>query len=305
MSIKLSRLKKWLTLEDSAKFLSLLISEEITTTDLLQMALQGDLTLSINLVNSHYAQLGPKVSLQEAQLFKIPLREPMTAGVAPKTEKPDELQGQEKDAFVDALMDKHLQNYSASDASEEHGQIIRKPVKNTDSQSKADFVTYYKGDALPDFSGVLEFDREIIHKITSLWDLPMVGSETLEIQDVFYSEIEGPDIDSVKLCGVILKHPTANRWVNLCERSESTSKEETPRDFYPCGELPEREPIVIRRDELQRFAESLHESESTGNTDTERQKCRRRGHDNQTAMGHRQGVVNSPLHPLQARRPNA
>jgi hypothetical protein len=273
MSLKLSRLKKWLTLEDAAKFLSLLISEEITTAGLLQVALQGDLTLSINLVNRHYALLGPKVSLQDARLFKISVKESMTPGASPEIKKSDELQGPEKNVFLDALMGKTLQNYySASDSTEEYGQITSKLSKSAAGQSKADFVIYFEGDALPDYSGVLEFDRKIVHKITGIWDLPMVGSETLEIEDAFYSEIDGPEIDRMKLCGVMLKHPTANQWANLCQRFTSTSKGENPQDFYPCGELPEREPIVIRRDELQRFAESLNESENISSTDTAHQE---------------------------------
>mgnify|MGYP005812519221 FL=1 len=55
MSLNLSRLKKWLTLEDAAKHLSLLLSEEVTTADLLQLAIHGELTLSVTMPGSYWA----------------------------------------------------------------------------------------------------------------------------------------------------------------------------------------------------------------------------------------------------------
>jgi hypothetical protein len=47
MSLKLSRLKKWLTLEDSAKYLSLALGEPVETKDLIQLSLENNLALSI------------------------------------------------------------------------------------------------------------------------------------------------------------------------------------------------------------------------------------------------------------------
>jgi len=55
MSLKLSGLKKWLTLEDSAQYLSLLISEQVTPADLLQLAVQNELTLSLSLPGRYWA----------------------------------------------------------------------------------------------------------------------------------------------------------------------------------------------------------------------------------------------------------
>lgn len=47
MSLKLSGLKKWLTLEDSAKYLSLALGEPVETKDLIQLSLEKSLALSI------------------------------------------------------------------------------------------------------------------------------------------------------------------------------------------------------------------------------------------------------------------
>lgn len=274
MSLKLSRRKNWLTLEDSAKYLSLLTNEEVVTTDLLQMALQGDLTLSINLVNSYPAQIGPKIPVREARLYRTPLLSDLVKG------KPiEEIQGDEKLIFVDALTTAMLKNYHASpDATEEAAILISQVATRAAGDSKAHAAVHFKGDLMPDYSGVLEFDRDTIHGITGIWDLPMVGSESLNIQDRFYGDIDGPGIDWVKLSGVILKHPSTNRWANLVEQFKDGHDEITPQDYCPCADLPDREPIVIRLEELQRFADSLNEPEATppaGETDTELKRTQR------------------------------
>lgn len=57
-SPKLYRLKKWLTLNEVTKILSVELSEEVTIADLLQLGLEGHLTLSVNLFNCAHAYEG-------------------------------------------------------------------------------------------------------------------------------------------------------------------------------------------------------------------------------------------------------
>lgn len=55
---KLNKLKTWLTLDDAAKQLSILCSENVTTADILQMALEGKLALSVIFSNSPFVWKG-------------------------------------------------------------------------------------------------------------------------------------------------------------------------------------------------------------------------------------------------------
>lgn len=274
MSLKLSRLKKWLTLDDSAKYLSLLTREEVTTNDLLQVALQGDITLSINLVNSYPAQTGPKVSLWDATLFRMPLLEEIIAG-----KSIEEIQGEEKQTFIDALLVEAQKKHNTSrDSSADEAVLMRSMETDAPGISDKGYVAQFKGDLLPDFSGVLAFDRDTIHSITGIWDLSMVGSESLSIEDRFYDGIDGPGVEWIKLCGVILKHPSVNRWANLVEHLKDGQDKLTPQNYFPSEALPDREPIVIRRDELQRFADSLNEPENVppaDEADTELKRTQR------------------------------
>ncbi len=55
---KIFKFKEWLTLEDSAKYLSAILDEAIRVDELLQLALDGHLILSLNLVNYTKARRG-------------------------------------------------------------------------------------------------------------------------------------------------------------------------------------------------------------------------------------------------------
>lgn len=55
---KLFKLKEWLTVEGAARHLSILFGEEVTESDLLRLALDGHLKLSVNFVNHGKAKRG-------------------------------------------------------------------------------------------------------------------------------------------------------------------------------------------------------------------------------------------------------
>lgn len=62
---KLYRLREWLTLEEAAGQLSQLLSEPVTVAELYRLALDGELKLSINLLNHAKARLGRVVPYRE------------------------------------------------------------------------------------------------------------------------------------------------------------------------------------------------------------------------------------------------
>lgn len=67
---KLFKLKTWLTLEDAATHLSAALSEPVTPADILQLSLDGTLTLSVNIVGQVYAKPGRAVRKELAP--KVP-----------------------------------------------------------------------------------------------------------------------------------------------------------------------------------------------------------------------------------------
>jgi hypothetical protein len=69
---KLFKLKEWLTLSDAAKHLSGVCGEEVTEADILRLALDGHLTLSVNFVNHAYVKPGKVVGYDDVKWGEFP-----------------------------------------------------------------------------------------------------------------------------------------------------------------------------------------------------------------------------------------
>lgn len=241
MSSKLSQLKYWLTLEDSAKYLSRALDEEVSVADLLHLALERKLTLSIVLVTGHFGAIGKLVSLENAELCRFSIKHERREKLI------ETITGAEKQAHLDQLSKAPLSKNA-------FGVVVR---------LEEGANVQFKGNLLPDSSGVLEFDEDNIQYIDGLWDLTMMGAEALDIEDRFHDSTGGPDVNSTTDSGVILSHPKAERWLKLYHLKPDASNDLSRKDFVPADRIPQAEPIVIRRQELQRFAEALKELEAT------------------------------------------
>lgn len=68
---KFSNLKKWLTLPEAAKRLSTVFEEEVTEPDLLRLALDGGLKLSVYFVNNVRARCGSVVPVEQAKYREV------------------------------------------------------------------------------------------------------------------------------------------------------------------------------------------------------------------------------------------
>lgn len=69
---KLFNLKKWLTVGDAARHLSIVFGEEVSEADVLRLALDGHLKLSVNFVNKAKAKCGKVVGYDDAEWGEIP-----------------------------------------------------------------------------------------------------------------------------------------------------------------------------------------------------------------------------------------
>lgn len=64
---KLFKLKRWLTVEEAARHLTIVFGEDVSEADVFRLALDGELTLSVNFVNGAYARLGELVPIIDAK----------------------------------------------------------------------------------------------------------------------------------------------------------------------------------------------------------------------------------------------
>ena len=70
---KLLSLKHWLTVPDAARHLSILFGEEVSEADVLRLALDGHLRLSVDFVNGARGQIGRVIPRKEAKSKIVPL----------------------------------------------------------------------------------------------------------------------------------------------------------------------------------------------------------------------------------------
>ena len=68
---KLFNLKQWLTVEDAARHLSIVFGEEVSVADVFRLALDQELTLSVDFVNGAHGRVGLLVPINEATYEEI------------------------------------------------------------------------------------------------------------------------------------------------------------------------------------------------------------------------------------------
>lgn len=76
---RIYRLREWLTTEEAAGHLTTVLGEDVTVADVYRLALDGHLTLSVNLVNKGKARLGRVRPFREVPMREVPSPMPEAA----------------------------------------------------------------------------------------------------------------------------------------------------------------------------------------------------------------------------------
>jgi len=243
---KLFNLKNWVTLEEAAAHLTGVLNEDVLVEDLLRLALNGHLTISINIVNGAEACKGERFPLDE-----LPIR--VARGL--KSSAPLNLDPPE--------------GYPADSSREAQMEWLS---KNEDRLKSGELVAYPACKARDGYYGYDFEDR--ISTIRGLWDLPMIGNEILDVEHLLQGMIGGPEVTGMSLEGTILLHPDGVTYARLMDHY---SKNEfvpdgkdrlkypwgDPRSYYPSGALPDGERLVVRTEKLSEFLLSLQEGSGT------------------------------------------
>lgn len=69
---KLLKLKRWLSVADAAHHMTILLGEKVSEADMLRLALDGHVTLSVNFINSARGMLGSLVPRELTKWEKVP-----------------------------------------------------------------------------------------------------------------------------------------------------------------------------------------------------------------------------------------
>ena len=291
---KLFKLKKWLTVPDAARHLSILFDEEVSEADVLQLALDRHLKLSVNFVNNADAKCGAKflpfeewekdfrekISLSE--LKKNPFK-------GPNGELVFHVPGTNGVISCEAIEDKKTQADAWSDISiNQFNKAIDVIVYFQKKISKK-----YGGKVPPDLSTL----NEKVITLEGVYDLPFIGSETLDIEHKYQQLTGGPEINGTCLDGAFVETedgkicqlqerfpdqdgPLDNDKISPFEQkmidAGTTTKERLaekkkerakrpynhPDNYYPAGCLPYDSVLVVRTQALIDLHERISQKES-------------------------------------------
>lgn len=250
---KLFKLKEWLTIPDAARHLSGVCGESLTESDVLQLGLDGHLTLSVHLVNHARARIGALVPLDQAETKLLP-----RIGANLSSEKIRQIEQLPRLIVADGVGGLPAEIVQGL----EDGSLIRKiAALNIDGEQ------------------FLRLEDQVVG-IHGVWDLAMIGAETLDVEHSYQQMTGGPEVTLVQLDGVFLKGANGE-FAQLQESFESpemkalsgniarnlkdlgvkrnltaheTNKPlDHPSNWFPAGGLPKDSVIVVRTSALTEF----------------------------------------------------
>ena len=249
---KLFKLKEWLAVPDAAQHLSGVFGEPVTEADVLRLGLDGHLKLSVNFVNHTNARLGIVVPLDRALVEFHPKEFGARAIVYVRQTDP---------LPADLLQDVQQGNV--------RGILSGMPL-----------------DAPP--TRVLELAHEV-STIRGVWDLPMIGAESLDVEHAFQQLTGGPEVTLMTLDGAFVESSDGTL-AQLQDRFDSRemvamnkglterltaagakirpAKDKNarpandPNNYFPAGGIPPDAPLVVRTSALADFITRTAETES-------------------------------------------
>jgi hypothetical protein len=265
---KLFNLKEWLTVPDTAKHLSIVFGENVTESDVLRLALDGRLTLSVNFVNYARARKG-----KIAKYTRTDIKAAVASGNFPKDLK--------WHAWPSGAMAALHPNFPPEETKKPEFMLMSLQIGEDRFLTLSDEVSI----------------------LTGIWDLPMIGADKLDIEHAYQYLTDGPPITLTNLDGTFVealdgqlicqlqesfddnefqdgstaqleaikrKIQEDNIDGSLAEKLLNTHKEMRKRylekrkanpranDYYPAGGLPKDSVLVVRTDALREFEQSIN-----------------------------------------------
>lgn len=167
---RLFNLKEWLTLADAARHLSIAFGEDVTDADVLRLALDGRLRLSVRFVNHAKARCGKVVRYAETEL-----RDAIASGNLPR-----DLKWHEWPPGTMATLCPDL------------------------PPEEAEKSTFMLMSLRIDEDRYLTLSDEV-KTLREVWDLPMIGNEKLDIEHAYQHLTGGPAVTLQGLDGAFVE----------------------------------------------------------------------------------------------------
>jgi hypothetical protein len=224
---RLFNLKEWLTVADAARHLSIVFGEDMTEADVLRLALDGRLRLSVYFVNHAEARCGKVIPWEETDWWLAPVDGFLiTKSAGQATTGEYRRWPQKLEALFNEIPDVERENYC--------------PMMRDLNIGSERFLR-------------LSDDVTIL---TGVWDLPMIGNEQLDIEHKYQSLTGGPAVTLQGLDGAFVE----GRDGQVCQLQERFEQRARPakKSYYPAGGLPEDAVIVVRTEALREFEQLVN-----------------------------------------------
>lgn len=203
---KLFQLKEWLTIRDAAKQLTSMLNEGVSEADIYQLALNGNLILSVYLPNEVDARKGRLIQYDEVKWSGFPQLDDCEYIKGPNGKI----------------------------------NIVHKKTKPLIHMPDALLID---GDVPAQDARWLRLEEQV-SRIDGLWDLAMMGAERLDIEHLLLQEISGLSCTSINLEGVFLIN--GDIWANPQARFKDVKLDKNGKDcFYPAGSLDRFDHVLV------------------------------------------------------------
>lgn len=260
---KLFNLKEWLTLADAVRHLAIVFGEDVTEADVLRLALDGHLRLSVDFVNHAMARCGKVARYTEAELVAA-----IESGTLP-----DDLKWMKLPKDLAAAV-------RGESGGEEVTYLMSLRIDDDRYLTLGDDITTLRG----------------------VWDLPMIGGEQLDIEHQYQMLTGGPSVTLETMDGAFvegrdggicqlqedfddneyqagstaqlekLKQHIASNDIEGAEAESLLNRHKEQRkefleerkakpakeNYYPAGGLPKDAVLVVRTQALAEFEQSVN-----------------------------------------------
>lgn len=236
---KLSQFKEWLSLTDAAKYLNIILGEEVSTADVLQLAIDGRLTLSIWLTTPIPAKAVTLTTLRSS-LEKLNLANHESG--APLSDKLDLL--------------RPISNTDNTDHWHAFGKSLEKYWSwRRENNLVENFLQ--TGDRICIAEGVDD--------LRGLYDLPMIGGERLDVESELSLLLGGEECETTCISGCFLKSPTNDCIYQIQTQNPDHAPNNQPGaddsdSFLPQMTLTGLGVWVVRTEALRSFDPTEHET---------------------------------------------
>jgi len=235
---KLFNLKAWLTVVDAARHLSIVFGEEVTEADVLQLALDGHLKLSVNFVNHAVARCGKVIPLSQAKIVPIMGRNVV---LALQLNDRDFLELDEKIATLADVWDLPLIGNERLDVEHKYQNLTDGPAVTLQGLDGA----FVKGQ-----------DGQLCQLQESFDDNEHQAGSEAHLRKL-KEHIARDNIGSSK-AQELLDQYKEKREKFLKERKAKKDSGNDSENYYPAGGLPQDSVLVVRTDALREFEQSIN-----------------------------------------------